>query len=458
MPNYKNQYRNLLSSQARIQAPWIKVTFGDPKSNKANSYTFGIFDKKEKMRQQNNEGLAKAYDIQYPNYLQKLNIIKINGQVNQYTLNISYPIRDNDDPNFFEKIFSNISDTRKIIFSYGDSAMPSYCYKDEEAIITGVTQTFNLEQSKIDYVVKAVSSAALSKVGCFSFMKSGVYKPSDVIKETFKNTKYGLRSLFPAMNNSNLDKLIEGTDKAVTIVPQINISPLDYITYLVSCMVPAGSTVNSISKDIYILTIHDDTVYDQVYNSDAPSGGSYFKVEHTSYKTEHADAYELDIGYDTATIVSNFSIENNENYSLYYKYSEKLYPEKYIKRINDKGNWETIYAPTALAKNDTRSVYTNDITWWTKITQYPISATITVQGLLRPATLMQYLRLNVIFPGGNKHISSGLYIVTKQVDDISEQGYKTTLSLTKLGGDLSTNYLNFASGERELRKSLDTVK
>lgn len=48
---------------------------------------------------------------------------------------------------------------------------------------------------------------------------------------------------------------------------------------------------------------------------------------------------------------------------------------------------------------------------------------------------MQYLRLNVIFPGGNKHIASGLYIVTKQVDDISSSGYKTTLSLTKIGGD-----------------------
>lgn len=48
---------------------------------------------------------------------------------------------------------------------------------------------------------------------------------------------------------------------------------------------------------------------------------------------------------------------------------------------------------------------------------------------------MQYLRLNVIFPGGNKHIASGLYIVTSQRDEISASGYKTTLSLTKIGGD-----------------------
>ena len=67
------------------------------------------------------------------------------------------------------------------------------------------------------------------------------------------------------------------------------------------------------------------------------------------------------------------------------------------------------------------------------MTRYPIAATIKLQGLLRPATLMQYVRLNVLFPGGKKHISSGLYIVTKQLDEIGESGYFTTLSLTRIG-------------------------
>ena len=48
---------------------------------------------------------------------------------------------------------------------------------------------------------------------------------------------------------------------------------------------------------------------------------------------------------------------------------------------------------------------------------------------------MQYVRLNVIFPGGNKHLSSGLYIVTKQVDVINGNGYATTLNLTRIKGE-----------------------
>ena len=51
---------------------------------------------------------------------------------------------------------------------------------------------------------------------------------------------------------------------------------------------------------------------------------------------------------------------------------------------------------------------------------------------------MTYLRLNTIFPGGKKHISSGLYIITKQTDQIDGNGYRTTLELTKISGD---NYI-----------------
>jgi hypothetical protein len=82
--------------------------------------------------------------------------------------------------------------------------------------------------------------------------------------------------------------------------------------------------------------------------------------------------------------------------------------------------------------NDRFQTRPEDIIWFTKVAKYPISASLTIQGLLRPAQLMQYLRLNVVFPGGNKHVSSGLYIVTKQVDDISETGYTTTLSVTRI--------------------------
>lgn len=314
----------------------MKVTIG--------SYTFGVFNKTLRDKAKNDKGFYKAYNVQFPNYIQSLSITKINGQVNQYSLSISYPVTISDDPNFFEKVLSSASNTRKIIFSYGDSSMPTYCYKDEEAIITSVTQSFGFgsggsSSAVINYQISAVSGAAIGTAACMCFIDDGKpKKPSSEIKKLFRNKASGLQSVFTGMNLKNLDALIDGTDQYVTLESKTNISALDYVSYLVGCMIPSGANAKDLSKDIYILTIHDDTSYDKLYNdTENTLGGPYFKVTRTSYVSEQSDAYEVDIGFNTSTIVTNFQIKNNENYSLYYDYQNKLNPAEYIRRLNKDG-------------------------------------------------------------------------------------------------------------------------
>ena len=98
---------NLLGSTSRVETPFIKVTIGN--------YTFGVYDKKT-VRGVDIQGLYKYNKIQYPNYVQSLSITKINGKVNTYVLELKYPIKENDDPNFIEKVLSSVSQTRKIVF------------------------------------------------------------------------------------------------------------------------------------------------------------------------------------------------------------------------------------------------------------------------------------------------------------------------------------------------------
>ncbi len=426
---FSQQRKSLLSSKTRIQVPWVKVTLG--------TYTFGIFDSKTKSQAgKDKNGFYTTFNIKYPNYIDSLTVTKINGQVNQYVLNIIYPITQFDDPNFFEKVFSSVSNTRKIIFSYGDASVPSYTYKNEEAIITKITQNFNLERSSISYQIEAVSGAALTADGTITELASGApVKPSEKIKSLFRSNK-SLQDTFTGMRISDLDKLIAGDDQPVVLDSKRNVSALDYIAYLASCMVPSG-TKPGLSKDIYILTVHDDTILDTTYDpsSFGGKGGPYFKITKTSYAAEHSDAYEVDIGYTTSTIVRNFNIEQNENFSLYYDYQQDIHSEDYVRRLNKQGEWETVYSPNFMVRANEFEASAKDMVWWTKATKYPITANITIQGLLRPATLMQYLRLNVIFPGGHEHLASGLYIVTKQVDSINSQGYTTQLTLTRISGD-----------------------
>ena len=416
--------RSLLSSQARIQVPWVKVTIGD--------YTFGIFDEQTKAWGKTQEGFYTPFSIQFPQYIKSLQVLKINGQVNKYTLDIDYPVTQFDDPNFFEKVFSSVSRTRKIVFTYGDAETPAYIYKEEEAIITNVQQRFNLQSSTISYTVNAVSSAALTTDGSITMPAPGVkVKPSDEIKKLFRSNK-SLQNTFTGMKLSDLDALIAGDDMPVMLESKQNISAMDYLNYLAGCMIPAGSGPG-LSKDIYILTIYDDSITSA--ERSLSKKGPYFKVGKVSTVMEHGEAYEVDVGINTSTIVRSFQIEKNENYSIYYEYQNLAHPENYVRRINSDGKWEDVYAPTSMAKPDKYKTDASDRVWWTKATQFPINATLQVQGLLRPAFLMQYVRLNVIFPGGNKHLSSGLYIVTKQVDYINEAGYATTLSLTRIKGE-----------------------
>ena len=427
---FKDERRSLLSSGARVQVPWIKVTIGN--------YTFGVYSRVGVEKKNDSDFYQSTYHVQYPNFVQSLDITKINGQVNQYTLVLSYPVTQTDDPNFFEKVFSSVSKTRKIIFSYGDMSMPTYIYREEEALITKIQTQFDLRSGVINYTVSAVSSAALNAGSNWVF-QGGNFRPSERIKEIFNNAKYGLQKLFTGMNKSNIDYLIPSDDKQVSIEPKRNISALDYIIYLVSCMIPSSfTTPQHAATDMYVLTMHDDTTFDDEYRDTLVEHGSYFKIERVSYKTNKSDAMQIDIGFgNTGTIVTAFSVSDDENYSLLYDYNDTLEVSPYVKRLDNNGNWIDVWAPGISSSNNYFTTRPSDITWWTKVTKYPIKASITVQGLLRPAILMSYVRLNVIFPGGHKHISSGLYLVTQQKDRIDSNGYRTTLSLTKISGDSS---------------------
>lgn len=427
---FTDERRSLLSSGARVQVPWIKVTIGN--------YTFGVYSRVGVEKKNDNDFYQSTYHVQYPNFVQSLDITKINGQVNQYTLLLSYPVTQTDDPNFFEKVFSSVSKTRKIVFSYGDMSMPTYIYREEEALITKIQTQFDLRSGVINYTVSAVSSAALNAGSNWVF-QGGNFRPSERIKEIFNNAKYGLQKLFTGMNKSNIDYLIPSDDKQVSIEPKRNISALDYIIYLVSCMIPSSfTTPQHAATDIYVLTMHDDTTFDDEYRDTLVEHGSYFKIERVSYKTNKSDAMQIDIGFgNTGTIVTAFSVSDDENYSLLYDYNDTLEVSSYVKRLDNNGNWIDVWAPGISSSNNYFTTRPSDITWWTKVTKYPIKASITVQGLLRPAILMSYVRLNVIFPGGHKHISSGLYLVTQQKDRIDSNGYRTTLSLTKISGDSS---------------------
>lgn len=411
---------SLLTTESRVEAPFIRVSIG--------GYSFGVYEGRTKTVNTNN-GVITGTGIKYPNYIQSMTIDKINGTVNQYKLTIKYPITDKDDPNFFEKVFGLASRDRNIEFSYGDFMMPDYIYRNEEAIITKVSNQFDIVNSCITYNIEAVSTSSLSLSGTYTF-PSVEAKPSDIIKQVLFSSKYHLTDVFKGMRSKgvvDMNGWIASDDKRVRIPTCANVSALDYLSTLVSYMVPLDSGDSVIKSSVYAITTYED-----VTNT---IGGAYFKVQKMASNYNSLNklcTYEIDIGYPSANVVTDFQIENNENWSIFYNYNRSLDNSDYLKRISDDGTTEYIFSPQL--SNGGYKMEESDARWWTQVTQYPVSARLTLKGLLRPVILMQYVKLNVWF-FGRKHISSGYYIIKKQQDRIGLSAYDTVLELVRIASD-----------------------
>lgn len=414
--NASKEGTNLLSYPSLVEAPYIILQVGN--------YKFGSYSK---------ESINNTLNINYPNYIQGMTVKKINGQVNRYTINLVYQISYGDDPNLIDKIFGIVGyGTVKI--SYGDWASPTFVYREEEAIITKLSSDVNFASSQITYTLECTSNSLVLASGYFDFEKINA-KPSDRIKDILFDRQYGLQDVFTGMSNKTMvlqKNLIASDDKVVEIEAKHGIDPLSYINYLVTCMSSVTNTDDSPIKDsTYLMSIHDDTYGDEHLN------GSYFKVTKVTRSNEilsTADVYSVDIGFPSNNMVTSFKLKNNNSWALLYNYSDTVNTSEYAYSIDNKGNLVTTYSPAVATSANHFKMTESQKTWWTNMTQFPVKASLTIKGLVRSSLLMSYIRVNAYFYG-QRHISSGLYIITKQTDNISGVGYRTELELLRIAGD-----------------------
>ena len=429
----KTRGMDLLSPNTYVESPFIIAKIGN--------YTFGSYVKEGDIHK-----LDSTMTVDYPNYMDSINITKINGAVNSYTLNMIYQIAPGQDPNLLDKILGSVAGSREISLTYGDWSLPNNIYREEKAIITKVSSKVDFMNQRITYTLTCLSRALLAASQTFPFPAYTIpTKGSDIIKEVLYNPTYGLLEVFPGMKNQQLVDdagLIKSDDKLIT-VEAIESNPLDYINYIIASMVADTNSDDDIIKDsTYHLVISDDIEND--------FGGEYFRVVKIGTTTRNLtsqDIYEVDVGFGNngtsidgnvsfaqSTLVTDFQLASDNSWEILYNYSEKVSTNKYKYKIDNNG--ELLAVPTlSLAESAQYNRVTNfDKTWWTRMTQFPIKATLTIKGLLRPAILMNYVRVNTYFYG-QKHISSGLYIITKQEDSINQNGYRTVLTLTRIAGD-----------------------
>lgn len=409
-------YTNLLSYPSLIEVPFVQFKVGN--------YTFGKYT---------SESNGSSTKVDFPNYIKSLSITKINGQLNQYTLIMNYQISTGDDPNLLDRIFSSVG-FGKVYITYGDYNCPTFIYKEEEAILTKVSSSVNFSNSSIQYTINCTSSALLLASNVFDFEKRAA-KPSDVIFAMLKDSQYGLTDVFTGMANETQirnNNLICTDDQEVEIEAKPSTDPITYIQYLVTCMSASTNGRENVLKDsTYRMTIHDDNF------GDLNLKGCYFKITkiNSSAKALATEGvYEVDVGYPNDNQVMSFSVNTDNSWQLLYNYSDTISTPTYTYDIDNDGNLVSTYSPSYAKSSSMNKMTETQKTWWTNMTQFPISATLTLKGLVRPTILMTYIRVNALFYG-QRHDTSGLYIITGQKDSISESGYRTELALTRVAGD-----------------------
>lgn len=423
---------SLVTYPSVVEAPIIVVKIGD--------YTFGGCSKTA-IRTSSGDMYT---NITFPNFLQSVHITKINGQLNIYTISMEYGITKGDDPNLIDKVLSTVKDTRRLTITYGDASYPDLMYTEESAIITKVQTNVKFGGSQISYTIHATSDAIQLQANTYTFPKRNA-KPSELIFDMLYNGKYGLLNVFPGMRDRAKvvqNGLIPSDDRVMSLEPKMSMTALDYLKFLVNSMTSSSNNTDNLIKDsVYMLSLKDD-----VSNS---FGGQYFEIKKvsligssSSYTTSGgsgdkflvSDPYEVDIGYPGDDFVTDFRINTDEGYSILYDYGSTVAGFDKVYRINGNGDYVYDYSPAMARSSSTYSTNSAEKSWWTLMTQFPVTATLQIKGLVRPSILMSYVKINTVFYG-QRHTSSGIYLITKQEDQIDGSGYKTTLTLLRVYGE-----------------------
>lgn len=395
--------QNLTSYPSLIEAPLIEVSL--------NGVVIG--------------GYGNSGD-KFPNYFQNMTIDKINGRINQYTINLSYQIRDGEDPNFIDKLLSKTGYTNIVKIKYGDSYYPSLFFNEVQAVITDATQSEDVANHTINYTLTAMSSV-LEQAGQYLTFPAITAKPSTVIRKLIyedNKTSKEILEAFPGMKNRTLVEssgLIPTDDDVVNISGMRNVKVTEYLAQLV------GSMNNSSQTSTYYLNYLEDT--------DNKFGGAYISVneitsyDNISYSALSKGLYQVDVGYPGDNFVTSFQLDNNVYWPLVYEYNSSI--PVYDYDIDNYGNISKTRSNSLYMNNDYNSSSAISENWWKDVTEFPITASLTLKGLVRPMILTSYIYVNAVFYGV-KDIATGMYVVTAQQDNLSSSGYTTTLTLLRV--------------------------
>lgn len=380
--------------------------------------------------------------IKFPNLIISLNVNKIvSGDMNKYTLVLKYLPQDNEDPSYIDKLLAaNVTqNSSKIVISYGDTSTEGFFSRKDEAFITNYTMKMELETSAMVYTITAITVASAltqldtsGNVITYEFQDVSDTHISKIYADLYNNPKYGLKDIFPGgifidkVNVLNITDKNRPDTKFEGTIPGGNMSLLEYLTALVSLMVPSSYGTEDICGYVY--------AFNDTY------GSRSFEIYKSINDAKIVD--ELVIGSVDGSNITTYEFTNDFSALIAMRYGKtKDIQSKSLSKtyIDDNCNEVEIEGVLGNHKNLNTSSMSNDAIWWNSVSKLPCGLNISTRGMIRQLPLMSNIKVTIVIKG-RIHFSSGIYSLMEVHDVIDNSGFYSQLKLLKTSsGDIEFN-------------------
>lgn len=375
----------------------------------------------------------------YPNIITKLKVNRlVDGSDNQYTLTIKYLPQDGDDPSYIDKLLAANyqQNDSKMIIAYGDSSLDGFIRNKMEATILKSSMSVDLETSALEYTIKALSLSSIYSIYKdsngepiqFSFPARKDMYPSEILKLVYNDPIYQLKKVFPGgitingidineINDSNRPDIFRSGE----VISESKCNPYEYLIRVVKSMYSSEIGTKDNSNKPFIYSINDSYMNQSfdIFNLVTNSSEDYVDEVEIGIEDSKVTSYKFDSDF-SYLMYQSYASENNEKglYKYYY---------------DDKGNEYKVKSYDGSASVNSHEQIARDKRWYESVSELPYALTLTTRYLKRSIPLGSNLKVTIIIKG-QVHWTSGIFMITESVDEISTSGYSSTLKMLRLKG------------------------
>lgn len=364
---------------------------------------------------------------------------------NQYSIQLAYMPKPNQDPNFIDEALAGVTaDNKPVTIRFGYNGIPGYNLLSStyKCLITGYTVT--IQNNYFYYTINCVSQGTMYREQRFNFPRVPNIDPINWIYQCWTGNIKGLESLSDQYDlkidqdaYGHVEKMDIGYNKDSEGNVTNNDSALNDVTVFEFL-----DTVLYNIKD----TDNDNAVYwyELVDTKEKQTVVIHRTVIESEKDLSGLATFTFDWGgnhQDNSTNNLILSFETEYKGEVNIAMTEDIFSKKYA--IDSEGRKLTAMGYFEyLVPDYVRQDYYRDAKFWSRSTLWAYNAQMELLGIPADIPIGAYIEVNPLIYG-RKHHTAGIYIITGARCDISANGFRTNLSLTKVNVDAELKWFKY---------------